>query len=93
MKVGLKQTSTNPSLSPIIQRISSDVSVSIGNILCLLEVGRYNNGGFPVTSDLKNDIWLNSGEKIIKLTTTGGSGETSATFYLSFTAIEYNIPQ
>ena len=93
IKVGLAQTSSNPSVSPIIQRINSDVSVSIGNILCLLEIGRSNNGGFPVTSDLKNDIWLNSGEKIIKLTTSGGSGETNAKFYLSFTAIEYNIPQ
>ena len=88
INVSSMSISSNPDVSPYMYRPHDQTFVTIGDIISVYEEG--TNGGYGAYpyNNRSEEIWLNEGLKTIKV--TNGDSEK---IRLTFTAIEYNIPQ
>lgn len=87
INVSSMSISLNPDVSPYMYRPHDQTFVTIGDIISVYEEGTNGYGAYPY-NNRSEEIWLNEGLKTIKV--TNGDSEK---IRLTFTAIEYNIPQ
>jgi len=87
INVSSMSISSNPNLSPFMSRPRDQTFVTIGDIISVFEEGTNGGSAYPY-NNRSEEIWLNEGLKTIKVTNSA-----SEKIRLTFTAIEYNIPQ